>query len=98
MVHFLELPHAALFWPNLLSIFLGLIFGWEKVRIWTNILQGNYSSIWELDIRLLNHPNQNYITQVMVYFSRLLQLRLFSDLCLDFCHNWFMIVVYHCLN
>ena len=31
-------------------------------------------------------------------FSGLLQLRLFNDLCPDFCHNWYMIVVYHYLN
>ena len=35
MVHFPGLPQATLFWPNLLSRFLGLIFGWEKVRILT---------------------------------------------------------------
>ena len=56
MVHFPGLPQAALFLPNLLSIFLGLIFGWEKVRIWTSILQGNYSSMLQIDVRFLNHP------------------------------------------
>ena len=30
MVYFLGLPQTAMFWPNLLSRFLGLIFGWEK--------------------------------------------------------------------
>ena len=30
MVHFLGLPQAVLFWPKLLSRFLGLIFSWEK--------------------------------------------------------------------
>ena len=34
----------------------------------------------------------------MVHFSGLLQLRLFNDLCSNFCHNWCTIVVYHCLN
>ena len=45
MVLFFGLPHATLFWPNLMSIFLGLIFGGEKVRIWTSILQGNCTFI-----------------------------------------------------
>ena len=100
MGRFLELPQAALFWPNLLSRFLGSIYGWKKKkkRIWTRILKGTCSSIRELDVRLLNHPNQTSITQAMVRFSGLLQLRLFNDLCPDFCHNWYMIVVYHCLN
>ena len=84
MVHFSRLPQVALFWLNLLSRFLGLIFNWEKVRIWTSILQGNCSSIREIDVRIFNHPNRTSITQVMVRFSRLLQLRLFNDLCLDF--------------
>ena len=29
---------------------LGLIFGWEKERIWTNVLHGNYSWICKLDV------------------------------------------------
>ena len=36
------------------------------MRIWGSILQGNCSPILELDVRLLNHPNRIYITQVMV--------------------------------
>ena len=54
------------------------------MRIWTNILQGNYSSILELDVRLLNHPNRTCTTQVMVHLPRLLQLRLFNCLCPNF--------------
>ena len=84
MVHFLGLPQSALFWPNLLSKFLGLIFGWENVRIWTSIIQGNGISIIELDVILLNNPNRTSITQVMVHFLGLLQLRLFNGLCPDF--------------
>ena len=80
MVHFPILPQVALFWSNLLFIFLGLLFGWEKVLIWTRILQVNCISIRELDVRLLNHPNWTFITQVMVYFPELLQLRLFNGL------------------
>ena len=45
MVRFLGLPQAALFLPNPSFRFLGLIFSWEKVRIWTSILQLNCSSI-----------------------------------------------------
>ena len=48
------------------------------------ILQGNCSSISELDVRLLNHQNRTSIAQVMVHFSGLLQLRLFNGLCLYF--------------
>ena len=33
---------------------------------------------------ILNHPNWTSITQVMVHFLGLLQLRLFNGLCLDF--------------
>ena len=84
MVRFLGLLQVALFWLNLLSRFLGLIFGGEKVRIWTSIHQGNCSSILGIYVRLLNHPNQTSITQVMVHFSGLLQLRLFNGLCPDF--------------
>ena len=68
------------------------------MRTWTSILQGNCNSIRELDVRILNDLNRTSMTQVMVYFSGLLQLRLFNDLCQDFFHNWYMIVVYHCLN
>ena len=54
------------------------------MRIWTSILQGNCRSIGEFDVRILNHLNWASITQVMVHFSRLLQLKLFNGLCLDF--------------
>ena len=54
------------------------------MRIWSIILQRYCISIWELDVRLLNHPNQTSITQVMVRFPRLLQLRLFNGLCPNF--------------
>ena len=54
------------------------------MRIWTSILQGNCSSIRELDVRLLNNPNRTSISQVMVRFPGLIQLRLFNGLCLDF--------------
>ena len=54
------------------------------MRIWSSILQGNCSSILEIDVRLLNHPNRTSITQVMVRFLGLLQLRLFNGLCPDF--------------
>ena len=73
-----------MFWPNLLFRFLGLILGWEKVILWTIILQENCISILELDVRLLNHPNRTSITQAMVHFLVLLQLRLFNGLCPDF--------------
>ena len=33
MVYFPRLQKAAMFWPNLLSRFLGLIFCWERVII-----------------------------------------------------------------
>ena len=33
---------------------------------------------------ILNHPNWTCITQVMVHFPGLLQLRLFNGLCPDF--------------
>ena len=46
------------------------------MRIWTSILQGTCSSILELDVRLLNHPNWTSITQFIVCFPRLLQIRL----------------------
>ena len=36
------------------------------------------------DVRLLNHPNRTSITQVMVRFPGLLQLRLFNGLCPNF--------------
>ena len=45
MVRFPGLPYAALFWPNLLSRFLGLIFDGEKLRIWASIPQGNCNFI-----------------------------------------------------
>ena len=51
------------------------------MRTWTSILQGNCNSIRELDVRILNDLNRTSMTQVMVYFSGLLQLRLFNDLC-----------------
>ena len=84
MVRFPGLPQAALFWPNLLSIFFGLNFGWEKVRIWTSILQGNCISILKFDVRILNHLNRTSIMQVMVSFPGLLQLRMFNGLCSNF--------------
>ena len=37
-----------------------------------------------MDVNLLNNPNWTSITQVMVHFPRLLQLRLLNGLCLDF--------------
>ena len=46
------------------------------MRIWTSILQGTCSYILELDVRLLNHPNWTSITQIIVRFPRLLQIRL----------------------
>ena len=54
------------------------------MRIWTSILQENCRVICEIDVRLLNHPNQTSITQVIIRFTGLLQLRLFNGLCLDF--------------
>ena len=47
----------------------GTNFRLGKVRIWTSILQGNCSSILEIDVRLLNHQNQTSITQIMVCFQ-----------------------------
>ena len=84
MVDFPRLPQTTMFWPNLLFRFLGLIFGWEKMRLWTSILQENCISVLELDVRLLNHKKRTSITEVMVHFLGLLQLRLFNGLCPDF--------------
>ena len=55
----------------------------KKILIWTRIPQENCSYIRELDVRLLNHPNWTSITQVMIYFPGLVQLRLFNGLCPD---------------
>ena len=51
--------------------------------ILTSILHGNRRCISELDVGLLNHSNQTSITQVMVHFPELLQLKL-NGLCPDF--------------
>ena len=36
---------------------LASVFGWETERIWTQVSHRNCSRIWELDVKLLNHPN-----------------------------------------
>ena len=70
--------------------------------MWTQVLHRNCSCIYELDVRLLNHPNWTSTTQVMVHFPRLQQLRLSLSLGLDFetvlCPGcdmfvWFVMVV-----
>ena len=76
----------------------GTDFWLGKVRLWTRILQETCSYIRELNVRIFNHLNRTSINQVMVRFPGPLELRLFNDLCPDFCHNWYMIVVYHRLN
>ena len=55
----------------------GANFWFKKERIWSTILQGNCIPIEELDVRLLNHKNWTYITQVMVRFPELPQAVLF---------------------
>ena len=57
--------------------FFGADFRLEKCRIWTCILQGNCSSIFEIEVRLLNHPNWTSISHVMVRFLGLPQAALF---------------------
>ena len=63
---------------------LGLVFGGETDGIWIRVLHRNCSCICKLDVGLLNHPNWTFISQVMVHFPGLPQLRLFIYLCLDF--------------
>ena len=53
-----------------IDLTLGLVFGWEMKRIWPCVLHINYSHISELDVRLLNYPNQTSIAQVMVRLER----------------------------
>ena len=65
----------------ILAFNLGPIFGWEMDGIWARVLHRSCSFICELDVRILNHPNRTFTTQVMVHFPGLPQLRLFICLC-----------------
>ena len=62
---------------------LGLVFSWETEGFFTRVLHRSCSSIYELHVRLLNHPNRTSTVQVMVNFTRLPQLMLFVCLCPD---------------
>ena len=68
--------NSAMFLPYMMSSF-GVDFWLEKGRIWTSNLQGNGIPIYELDVRILNHPNRTSRTQVMVRFLGVLQAALF---------------------
>ena len=62
---------------------LGLVFSWETEVFFTRVLHRSCSCIYEIHVRLLNHPNWTSTAQVMVNFTRLPQLMLFVCLCLD---------------
>ena len=60
------------------------MFSVGKWRVFfTRVLHRSCICIYELDVRLLNHPNRTSTTQVMVNFTGLPQLKLFVCLCPD---------------
>ena len=52
-------------------------FWLEKEGIWTSILHRNCSCNYELDVKILNHPNWTSIAQVIVHLPRRPQTALF---------------------